>query len=345
MRLWLPTLGASTALLSGALAVASDSWDFALLPSSTAAQSLQVSYPLAGTFIGDYDATTNPAGTRTIPGLFGGSGNNPISYSSTVRVGDSINSHPAGTFTMALIAPGACAVSGFTIDLINGTPGTVTVDMLITYATFHTVAPSSIYPSLGAVTVPLANGSVTGATAIQSGPAIGTASLNGDGTRAITVAIPVLITVAGTAAGQPFPSDPAPAVLALTGTLTQTGSTATLVSSVSSTEPVGPLAAPPPLVNSPMSLPTIPPGTLTANLLVSGTFSDGSGTSTVNLALNAAGSPTPIMGDINGDGVVDGFDMTALISAWGATSGPADINGDGLVDGLDLTAIFSNWTH
>jgi hypothetical protein len=33
---------------------------------------------LPGTLIGDHDVATNPAGTRTLPGLFGGSGNQPV---------------------------------------------------------------------------------------------------------------------------------------------------------------------------------------------------------------------------------------------------------------------------
>ncbi len=51
----------------------------------------------------------------------------------------------------------------------------------------------------------------------------------------------------------------------------------------------------------------------------------------------------PIYGDINGDGRVDGVDMTALLSGWGQ-AGPADLDGNGIVDGLDLTALMSNWT-
>jgi hypothetical protein len=51
--------------------------------------------------------------------------------------------------------------------------------------------------------------------------------------------------------------------------------------------------------------------------------------------------------DINGDGTVDGIDLTALLAAWGAcpTSGScaADIDGNGIVDGLDLTALLADW--
>lgn len=50
----------------------------------------------------------------------------------------------------------------------------------------------------------------------------------------------------------------------------------------------------------------------------------------------------PVAGDINGDGFVDGLDLTALLGGWGG-SGQADIDGNGIVDGADLLMVLSNW--
>lgn len=50
-------------------------------------------------------------------------------------------------------------------------------------------------------------------------------------------------------------------------------------------------------------------------------------------------------GDLNGDSLVNGVDLTILLSAWGASGGAADANHDGIVNGLDLTVILSNWTN
>jgi hypothetical protein len=47
--------------------------------------------------------------------------------------------------------------------------------------------------------------------------------------------------------------------------------------------------------------------------------------------------------DINGDGVVNAADLSALLVAWGATGGPADINRDGRVDAADITALLQAW--
>ncbi len=48
--------------------------------------------------------------------------------------------------------------------------------------------------------------------------------------------------------------------------------------------------------------------------------------------------------DINGDGFVDGTDMTSLLSAWGSKGPIGDINHDGAVNGVDLTSLLSGWS-
>ena len=47
--------------------------------------------------------------------------------------------------------------------------------------------------------------------------------------------------------------------------------------------------------------------------------------------------------DINCDGLVNGFDLSAVLSNWGAP-GSCDINGDGITDGFDLSAVLSGWS-
>ena len=67
--------------------------------------------------------------------------------------------------------------------------------------------------------------------------------------------------------------------------------------------------------------------------------------------INAA-PPEPLVGDLNGDDVVDGLDLGILLSQWTAAGGPlcgltfcpADLNLDGVVDGLDLGILLANWT-
>jgi len=51
--------------------------------------------------------------------------------------------------------------------------------------------------------------------------------------------------------------------------------------------------------------------------------------------------------DLDGNGTVDGADLTTVLGAWG-TTGPAgsvegDLDGNGIVDGYDLTIVLGNW--
>ena len=48
-------------------------------------------------------------------------------------------------------------------------------------------------------------------------------------------------------------------------------------------------------------------------------------------------------GDINGDGVVGGDDLTLVLAAFGTANSQADIDGDGVVGGDDLAILLSNW--
>ena len=70
------------------------------------------------------------------------------------------------------------------------------------------------------------------------------------------------------------------------------------------------------------------------------------GGSTVQVSGIATGYGAYVpVGDINGDGIVNGADISALLSAWGPCAGcAADLNHDGNVGGMDLTTLLSAWT-
>jgi hypothetical protein len=52
----------------------------------------------------------------------------------------------------------------------------------------------------------------------------------------------------------------------------------------------------------------------------------------------------PVVGDLDGNGGVDGADLAILLGSWGKCGGcPADLNGDGVVDGADLAILLGAW--
>lgn len=340
----------STAIVTGILFMAGSSanatetrWNCTVAPASTYSQQTLIQIPLAGTWIGNYVAVTNETGTRTLPGFFGGSGNNAIPFSSTVKPKVTItNTHPTGAFQFGFNpATGIVDVTNLLVDTLAGQTGTISTSMLLTYSSFHTVQPTSTFIGLTNVDIPVDSGSLTAATATQSGPAIGAATPNTDGTWAFAVTVPVMVSVSGTALAQPF-TNSAPAAMALTGTFTIVGNTISLTSQGSINETV-PVPAPPPLVSAPFDLPTVFPSGQVAHLLISGTFSDGTSATVGTSSLVMSGIPAPIVGDINHDGVVDGADLGLLLSGWGQP-GPTDLNNDGTTNGADLGLLLSQWS-
>ena len=64
----------------------------------------------------------------------------------------------------------------------------------------------------------------------------------------------------------------------------------------------------------------------------------------VSAPLSNSVSSSAIIGDINGDGVIDIFDLTPIFVHWGQAYTPADFNSDGVVDLFDFNYIMSHWT-
>jgi hypothetical protein len=78
-------------------------------------------------------------------------------------------------------------------------------------------------------------------------------------------------------------------------------------------------------------------------LLVTGQFTDISGSTANRLVEYVACPETSIVGDIDGNGAVDAADLSLLLGAWGSADPAADLNGDGTVDAADLSILLGNW--
>ena len=93
------------------------------------------------------------------------------------------------------------------------------------------------------------------------------------------------------------------------------------------------------IMNNGASFSTLTDSTACANLpdQITGTWHDNGG----NTVTDAC--PTVCIGDINDDGLVNGEDLTLLLSAWQSANAAADLNGDGAVNGADLTMLLGAW--
>ncbi|MFM7261880.1 MAG: hypothetical protein ACKO3W_14900 [bacterium] len=312
---------------------------------STVTQTIDLTAPFAGTLIGNYDAVNNPTGTRTLPGVFGGTGNNAIPYTASFVLAGDIVSHPIGSLVLGVDSEGLqIRVSNLSVDLLGGVPGTLGATVNILYQTFRTVAPSSFYPGGVTVPVPVGNGTITTFTAVQTGDGVfGVLVPQKDGSFQFNVAVPVNYTVVATALGQPVGDGaPTPGVLPLTGRLVEGSTTVTLALDTSTSQNTTQPVEADPFTDVPLALPTVFPTGGTANLLLTGDVTSFTLATTLNASLDATGARQPVPGDVNGDYVVNAADLSLLLAAWG-TPGPGDFDGDGVVGASDLSVLLLNW--
>lgn len=80
--------------------------------------------------------------------------------------------------------------------------------------------------------------------------------------------------------------------------------------------------------------------TATTSYTLTCTGSGGSANDSVSITVN---QPTGTPGDINGDGVVNVFDLSILISDYSTSNAAADLNHDGIVNALDMSILLSNY--
>ncbi len=70
---------------------------------------------------------------------------------------------------------------------------------------------------------------------------------------------------------------------------------------------------------------------------LSGAYDDAGGNSVEEVC------PIACIGDTNGDAVVDGADLAAMLAAWGQDVPSVDQNDDGQIDGQDLAVVLGAW--
>ncbi|MBM4104801.1 MAG: hypothetical protein FJ257_00600 [Phycisphaerae bacterium] len=304
---------------------------------------LSIGIPIVGSLIGDYDATNNPTGTRTLPGIFGGSGNQPIPYTGDLAFGGTIVGDTTGSFDIVW-SPGqpTAAVEGLSLNLLGGVPGELDLTLTFLYSTFRTFAPNSLFPGGVPIPVPLGTATIDSVVMTQTGAGTLVVTPAKGGGYAVLGGVPVEVITTITQGGQVFEVGPTPAVVPISGTMVPGPNTLaiefSLESSQTITQPVGQ-----PFPDQTLDLPTVlPPGGL-ATVIFSGTIESIEATTGFSLVVDAFGAAVTPLGDLNGDGSVDGADLSILLGAWGTGGVPADLNGDGIVNGADLSILLGNW--
>jgi hypothetical protein len=318
-------------------------------PSGNAALTVASLIDTAGSLIGDYDPKTNPTGTLTRPGLFGGSGNNPIPTTADFLADTLLNSNPAGSMQIELDFEAlSIRIDGLLLDLLNGSTGGTDLFVTLIYSTFNTINPSFIYPGGIPITIPLGEvASISRAELTQSGPAEGVMTETPDpDVFNFTLLLPAeagLTLIIGLSGSDPTPTDldAVPLALLLVGQVSRlegglvrlTIATSAEADSLSYPLDTGPLPA------IPVALPTL--STATANVLLTLTPEMLTIDAGLDLNLVVLGEPAPAgcAADINGDGVLNFFDLAGYLDLYNSGSPGADLAPPaGVINFFDLAA-------
>ncbi len=323
--------------------------------SSSATVDAAVVFGAEGTLIGDYDAKTNPEGTQTRPGFFGGSGNNPIDNSLSLAADTELDSNPGGGFVISADFDNLLVdLDGLSIDLLNGQASGTQFSLTLLYSTFNTVNPTFIYPGGIPFTLPISQtDGLTQVLLTQSGPGAGTLSPTEDSNvfdldALVTASLLLDIdqSLGGKEGGQEGGEGTGfelPIVLPISGQVTINGDGSlgiTLSAAPDRIEaefPIEGLTLPP----VPFDLPTL--GSDSASVLLSSSPSAVTIDASLSIEINAIAQEDNCPADMNSDGELDFFDVSDFLDAFGAMDPVADFDDNGAFDFFDVSAFLDEF--
>ncbi|MEO6710712.1 MAG: hypothetical protein ABI054_01420 [Planctomycetota bacterium] len=315
------------ALLSAAAQAQNFSFQVAQAQSQVTIDS-SFSLGLPGSVIGDYDALNNPGGTRTLPGLFGGSGNQPVPMDITFMTDLAHQGAPSGGFSAQIdVNAGTITVDGLTLDALAGQAVQADLTLELLYQTFRTFQPTSLFIGGIPLPLPLGQASVTGLVFVQNAPAIGVLvpDLLLPETFSATILVPTDVSFSIDLLGQVTPVGPLPVVLPLAGSLTLHAGLARLTVSAqqSNNQTIKDPFPGQTIDNLPLPVPTILPPGATANLLFNAVFGE--------LALDISASF---------DLVVDGAAVCEITRLCSPT--PNSVGSGAVIDVLGTASVSAN---
>ena len=299
---------------------------------------------MPGTLIGNWDPKMNPEGTSTLPGIWGGSGNNPIECELTPAFGGPYDSSSSGSLEVEIDSVNnQMTITNLHLSAFDDEPAMFPVSLGMLYETFRTVQPDSLFPGGIQVDIPLGTGSIISLQFDQEFEIVADLVQVDSQSWTFDVVIPVITTFELAIFETPSGPLSSPGLMPLTGTVVQTGNQIQLTST-SMLESDEVIEDPPfSFEDVPFDVPTIlPPGDF-AHLLFSANAELATSSNTISIQLVATGSSaTP--GDVDGDGIVGVSDLLAIIAVWGPCQGcDEDLTGDGYVNVTDLLEVIANW--
>ena len=312
---------------------------------STVALTLNASVPVSGTLIGDYDAKTNPTGSMTRPGLFGGSGNQPVDFDANVTVsGDTGPTTTTGSIDLDLsqIDSSLLTVEAMNLELDAATVSGIDSEFSLIYETFRSYDPFSLY--IGGLPISFPIGETQFIRSEISLVEPFTIFAVDDGSDIVfNTVVPVIWTLEFDPGTGPQVQE-IPIGIPFIGAITESkgvrriefgGQSAQTETQDPGLE-IGPL---------PLEIPTFPPGDETVGVLLAGAIGVSSFDFDFVVSLMGTESVPELPEDLTGDGLVNSADLGLLIAEWGFCEDcAADFDGDGLVDASDLGAIIAAWS-
>lgn len=184
---------------------------------------------MPGSLIGDWDASANPGGTQTRPGLFGGGPNDPIPTSFRLFGETSFAGPPLGSFAIEIDRTIlAVAVSELDLDLLGGATAVTDITLGLLYDTFRTFQPTSLFPGGIELPIPLGQQTLAELKLTQSGRSTGGILVPGGsaGSYSFTTIVPAELSFVVDLLGTVVPVGPLPIALPLAGTVQIAGNDA-----------------------------------------------------------------------------------------------------------------------
>ena len=313
--------------------------------SSVSAQ-IELSAFVPGTIIGNWDEKTNPKGTSTLPGYWGGSGNNPIDCEITSTLGGPMSSPCEGGFSIEMnTSTNLMTIDDLYLDAHGNGPASIPLTLEMFYETFRTVQPDSLFVGDIPITIPLFDAQVTTLRFDQVLETVAVLTPVDELSWTYKTLVPVAITIELEMFGISTGPLLLPGILPFSGAIVQTDLDIHLTGDFSFDVSEGISDLPLPIDNFPFEIPTILPPGNTANLLLNAVVESMAITTGASINIVATGMAIG-SADVNSDGLINVTDLLSIMDKWGSCDGcNEDLNHDGIVGVVDLYIVIGNWTR